>query len=253
MAIDQTPEVTPTFPLTRPQALGHDRFHTGVGSPDRWPGSDRPSSTSLASYAYGQIKDRLIMLDILPGAPINDIELATDLGVGRTPIREALKRLETDHLVVSYPRRGTFATPVDATELGAISDIRQTLEPLAARRAAENATPSLRIEIHELAVALQDLHVHDGDRGAFIAEDMAIHQLIYRATGNAHLHDVLERYDNLATRIWCLVIDRLPEIEAHIRDHSPLLKAIADGEADLAAELALAHVTKFEEAIRTAL
>lgn len=212
--------------------------------------NDRPATTSLADHAYRQIKDRLIMLEIRPGEPINDVALAAELGVGRTPVREAVKRLETDHLVVSFPRRGTFATGVDVTELGAISDIRQLLEPHAARRAAENASPALRAELREAAAGLHGLEVVAGDRTTFINRDMAIHQLIYRATGNPHLEDVLIRYDNLATRIWCLVIDRLPDLAEHVREHSTLLVAIADGDGDMAAALALDHVTRFERAIR---
>jgi DNA-binding GntR family transcriptional regulator len=214
---------------------------------------DSRSTTSLADLAYRQIKNRLIMLDIRPGAPINDVALAAELGVGRTPVREALKRLETDHLVVSFPRRGTFATVVDVTELGAISDIRQLLEPHAARRAAENASPSLRAELRETAARIRNLQVAAGDRTTFIDEDMAIHRLIYRATGNPHLEDVLIRYDNLATRIWCLVIDRLPDLAEHVREHSTLLETIAAGDGDTAASLALEHVTRFERAIRTML
>ena len=211
---------------------------------------DRRATTSLADLAYRQIKDRLIMLDIRPGEPINDVALAAELGVGRTPVREAVKRLETDHLVVSFPRRGTFATVVDVTELGAISDIRQLLEPHAARRAAENASPSLRAELRETAAHIRSLKVVAGDRTTFMNEDMAIHQLIYRATGNPHLEDVLIRYDNLATRIWCLVIDRLPDLAEHVREHSTLLETIAAGDGDTAASLALEHVTRFERAIR---
>ena len=211
---------------------------------------DRRATTSLADLAYRQIKDRLIMLDIRPGEPINDVALAAELGVGRTPVREAVKRLETDHLVVSFPRRGTFATVVDVTELGAISDIRQLLEPHAARRAAENASPSLRAELRETAAHIRSLKVVAGDRTTFINQDMAIHQLIYRATGNPHLEDVLIRYDNLATRIWCLVIDRLPDLAEHVREHSTLLETIAAGDGDTAASLALEHVTRFERAIR---
>jgi DNA-binding GntR family transcriptional regulator len=214
---------------------------------------ERLGTTSLADLAYRRIKDRLIMLDIRPGEPINDVVLAAELGVGRTPVREAVKRLETDHLVVSYPRRGTFASVVDVPELGAISDIRQLLEPHAARRAAENATPALRSEMREIAARIQNLEVVAGDRTSFINEDMAIHKLIYRATGNPHLEDVLIRYDNLATRIWCLVIDKLPDLAEHIRDHSLLLETIAAGEADRAASLALEHVTSFEGAIRRVL
>jgi DNA-binding GntR family transcriptional regulator len=82
---------------------------------------------------------------------------------------------------------------------------------------------------------------------------MAIHKLIYRATGNSHLEDVLVRYDNLATRIWCLVIDKLPDIADHVREHSLLLQTIAAGDGDKAASLALEHVTSFERAVRRVL
>ena len=209
--------------------------------------------TSLANHAYERVKDMLVMLVIRPGEPINDAALAAELGVGRTPMREALKRLETDHLVVTYPRRGTFATVVDVTELGAISDIRQLLEPHAARRAAENATAQMRTEMRATATEVRHLKVVDGDRASFLGEDMAVHRMIYRATGNLHLQDVLVRYDNLATRIWCLVIDKLPDLAEHIRDHAQLLEAVADGDGDTAAELALGHVTGFDQAIRRVL
>lgn len=214
---------------------------------------DVAPATSLATQAYRRVKDKLIMLDIRPGEPINDIALAAELGIGRTPVREALKRLETDHLVVTYARRGTFATVVDVTELGAISDLRQLLEPHAARRAAENATPRLRTELRRTAQEIRNLNLADDDRNAFLREDMAVHHLIYRASANPHLEEVLVRYDNLATRIWCLVIDRLPDLAAHIRDHAQLLEVIADGDGGAAAQLALGHVTDFEQAIRQVL
>src|SRR6185503_4610360 len=102
---------------------------------------------SLADRAYLAIRDQLIMLDIQPGEPIDDDQLAKSLGVGRTPVREALKRLEGDRLVVSYPRRGTFATGMDIADLAHISEIRVQLEPLAARRAAERISAASRHEM----------------------------------------------------------------------------------------------------------
>ena len=81
---------------------------------------------SLAEQAYRFIRDRLVMLDIRPGSPINEEELGTALGMGRTPIREALKRLESERLVVAYPRRGTFATDVNISDLAHISEVRST-------------------------------------------------------------------------------------------------------------------------------
>lgn len=209
-----------------------------------------PGTASLANRAYEAIRQRLILLDIRPGDPINDVALAAELGVGRTPVREALKRLETDHLVISYPRRGTFATAVDVTELGAISDIRRLLEPHAARRAAENASRSMRDRLRAQARHIRGLDVSPDDPETFLTEDMAVHRLIYAATGNPHLEDVLIRYDNLATRIWCLVIERLPDLGQHIREHSALLEAIAEGEAATAETLTAEHLAHFEDAIR---
>src|SRR5689334_8336448 len=112
---------------------------------------------SQAEAAYRQMRDKLIMLDIRPGEPINDGQLAAELGFGRTPVREAIKRLEVDHLVVSYPRRGTFATTVDFTELADVSEIRELLEPLAARRAAKRANTAMREELLDVAKAISEL------------------------------------------------------------------------------------------------
>ena len=116
-----------------------------------------PQGASLAENAYLLLRDRLIMLDIKPGDPINDGQIAGELGIGRTPVREAIKRLESDHLVVSYPRRGTFATGVDITQLADVSEIRELLEPLAARRAARMAGPKVRQELRDIATTIGDL------------------------------------------------------------------------------------------------
>jgi len=206
--------------------------------------------TSLADQAYAAIQDRLIMLDIPPMAPIDDAALSSSLGVGRTPVREALKRLEVDRLVVAYPRRGTFATGVDITDLAHISEIRVQLEPLAARRAAEVAGAATRAELTELAGATGGLDARAGDRTELMRWDLRVHRAIYRAAGNPHLQDTLVRYHNLATRIHCLFLDRLPHVDRHVGEHAGLLRAIAAGEADEAETISRDHVTGFERAIR---
>lgn len=208
---------------------------------------------SLSEHAYRSLRDQLIMLEIRPGDAINDSALAASLGIGRTPVREALKRLESDHLVVSYPRRGTFATRVDFTELGDISEIRQLLEPLAARRAARNATAPMRAKFRDLAANIARSEPGNSDQHDLMRFDIKVHRQIYAVAGNAHLEDVLIRYDNLATRIWCLVLDKIPSVAGHITEHVKLLQAIADGDGELSAGLALEHVTNFEKTIRTAL
>ena len=209
-----------------------------------------PSPLSLADRAYLALRDRLITLQIRPGEPIDDSQIARELEVGRTPVREALKRLENDRLVIAYPRRGTFATSVDITDLAHINEIRLQLEPLAARRAAERATAVQRAELRELIARIEASDERPGDRTDLMRLDLTVHRAIYRAAGNLHLEDVLIRYHNLATRIFCLFLGRLPNVVDHVNEHAPLLTAIVSGDADRAAELAREHVTGFEAGVR---
>ncbi|MDA3625510.1 GntR family transcriptional regulator [Saccharopolyspora oryzae] len=209
-----------------------------------------PAPTSMAERAYAAIQDQLIMLDIPPMAPIDDLALSDALGIGRTPVREALKRLEVDRLVVSYPRRGTFATGVDITDLAYISDIRTHLEPLAARRAAENAPAVMRTKLAELADAIQDDDAMLKSRHELMQWDLRVHRSIYRAAGNPHLEDTLVRYNNLATRIFCVFLERITHFDRHVDEHVGLLRAVADGDSRKAEKIARDHVTGFEKAIR---
>jgi len=120
---------------------------------------------SLAERAYRVVRDRLVMLEIRPGAPINEDQLAQSLGVGRTPVREALKRLQYERLIATYPRRGTFATDVNITDLAHISEVRQELEPLAAAQAARRATATDRATLTALSAQLESAGSPGQDAG----------------------------------------------------------------------------------------
>ncbi|MER6244588.1 GntR family transcriptional regulator [Streptomyces griseorubiginosus] len=207
---------------------------------------------SLAERAYRAIRDRLVMLEIRPGAPINEEQLGQSLGVGRTPVREALKRLQYERLITTYPRRGTFATEVNITDLAHISEVRLELEPLAAAQAARRATAADRANLTALRTELED-----GGLGRDPAElmrlDLRVHRAVYTATHNPYLEDTLVRHDNLATRIWCLFVDRLSGMAGHVEEHGPLIAAIVAGDADRGARLARSHVEGFERAVREAI
>jgi DNA-binding GntR family transcriptional regulator len=205
-----------------------------------------------AHRAYETVRERLVMLDIRPGEPINDDHLAAELGLGRTPVREALKRLERDRLVIAYPRRGTFATAVDMTDLADISEIRKQLEPVAAARAARTASFEAKARLTRLAEGIAGIDDTDDPRDV-LRHDVHVHREIYRASGNPHLETILVGLDAHATRIWCLFLDRLPDVASHVREHIELLEAIVAGDEDAAAALTLSHVTGFEKAIRALL
>lgn len=209
-------------------------------------------SESLSARAYRILLDRLIMLDVQPGEPIMEKQLAEEMGVGRTPLREALKRLESDHLVVTYPRRGTFASQVDVTELAHVSEVRQALEPLAARQAAEAQGGDMREDLLEVLVHLKNLNPNQSQRD-LLAYDLSVHRMIYNVTQNEHLSETLIRLDNIATRIWAALSDRLPSLHGHIIEHTQLIKHIVAGEADEAELVATQHVKNFYNMVREAL
>lgn len=208
---------------------------------------------SLADEAYEQILQMLVTLHIHPGDPIHDDQIMRELGIGRTPVREAIKRLEVDKLVVTFPKRGTFATRVEVSDLAYVSEIRQQLEPMAAARAARVATSATRKELSQTYREIQEFDIAEASTAELLTFDAEVHRKIYRAAGNPYLEDVLVRHSNLATRIWCMVIDKLPGLSTHVQEHLQLLQAIIDGNEELAAQLSAEHVAQFEAAVRTAL
>lgn len=203
---------------------------------------------SMAQVAYLHLRERLVMLDIAPGAPLNEQSLATDLGVGRTPLREAIKRLETEHFVQTFPRRGTFATRVDPTVLAEISEVRRALEPLAARRAARLVDADGRRRLDVLCSDLQDLGAHTSAR-THMAMDVRMHTTVYSLARNAHLESALTHYLFLAMRIWCVALPRLDTVESHIAEHVEIIEHLRSGEEDASARLMLQHMDRFESTI----
>ncbi len=206
----------------------------------------------LADRAYVELRDRLVTLRIAPGAPIDEDLLGRELEMGRTPVREAIKRLALENLVTVFPRRGTFASEINITDLADISDVRTVLEGHAAYRAAERITDAQRHELEELLDELAHSAGSD-DVEALMALDARVHRFIYRCTGNPYLEETLGRYFNLSLRIWHLVIDRLPHLFARVHEHDDLLRAIAAGEAARARAIVAEHIAIFEHEIRAAL
>src|SRR3977135_2905886 len=147
----------------------------------------------LAERAYRELRDRLVTLRIPPGAPIDEDQLGEELEMGRTPVREAIKRLALENLVTVFPRRGTFASEINITDLAHISDVRAQLEGHAAYRAAERITDAQRVELEELLVELSSSAGSD-DVVALMALDANVHRFIYRAAGNPYLEETLGRY-----------------------------------------------------------
>jgi len=193
----------------------------------------------------------IVSLDLRPGAVIDERSLMQQLGIGRTPTREALRRLAQEGLVEVYPRRGMFVTSVEIQDLASLADVRSVLESSAARFAAERATDDDREAVDAL---LDELDRHDElDQRELMALDERIHRQVYRCAHNAFLEATLEQYYVLALRIWYLALDQARELEQAVLDHREILEAIRDGDADRAEQAMRRHVVEFEEAMRRVL
>jgi DNA-binding GntR family transcriptional regulator len=206
----------------------------------------------LADRAYAELRDRIVTLRIAPGAPIDEDLLGAELGIGRTPVREAIKRLALENLVTVFPRRGTFASEINITDLADISDVRVQLEGHAAYRAAQRITAAQREDLAALAAELAGSQGSD-DIEALMALDARVHRFVHHCAHNSYLEETLGRYFNLSLRIWYLVLDRLPHLFTRVHEHEDLLRAIADGEADRAQAIVAEHIEIFEREIRSAL
>jgi DNA-binding GntR family transcriptional regulator len=203
---------------------------------------------SLADRAYHEIRDRIVSLELAPGALIDERGLVEDLGMSRTPVREALMRLAQERLVEVYPRRGMFVTGVDVRELARLSEVRAVLEPEAARLAAERATEADREEIARL---LEEIDGH-GETG-LMGLDERIHRAVYRAAHNELLAQTLEQYYVLALRMWSMAGDRAEDLVDAVEAHAALLEAILDEDGHRAADAMRGHVVNFEQAMHRVL
>jgi DNA-binding GntR family transcriptional regulator len=206
--------------------------------------------TLLADRAYEELRDRLVRLQIKPGEPIDEDDLGTELEMGRTPVREAIKRLALERLVTIYPRRGTFASDINITDLAQISDLRAVVESHAARRAAERLTAARREELLQLDA---ELEAAPSDQAALMELDARVHRFVYRCADNPYLAATCSSCFNLSMRIWHLAVDRLPALSDRVQEHRILLAAIADGDGERAAAILGEHVQAFERSVRAVL
>jgi DNA-binding GntR family transcriptional regulator len=203
-------------------------------------------ASSLADRAYVAIRDLIVSLRLPPGDLIDERRLVESLGIGRTPVREALRRLAQEQLVEVFPRRGMFVTGVDVRDLSRISEVRAVLEPEAARLAAERATDEERDDLAALGDEIR--------RGVdLMGLDERIHRAIYASAHNDLLEKTLGEYYVLALRIWMIALDRAQDLEEAVEAHRDLIEAIVVGDADRAAKIMRAHVENFAEGMRKVL
>ncbi len=212
----------------------------------------RVNGDSHSEAAYRILKEKIVTLELPPASLLNEANLMAELGLGRTPIREALLRLAFENLVVILPRRGTIVADLNISDLQKIFEMRLQLEIYAVQLAAERATPAQLAEM-ELLFAHANEIIQQGDPHQLMQLDHQAHQLLAKAAHNEFLEETLERLYNHGLRLWYLLLHKVSRLPEAIEEHREIIAALKAGQGERAAEIMRAHITNFQAQLMSAL
>ena len=202
---------------------------------------------SLSNNAYAEIKRLIVTLALPPDSVVDEIALAEQLGVSRTPVREAIQRLAREQFVRIVARRGVFVTSIDVTELATLFETRQVIEPYAARLAAQRGAARTW---DELATVLTPARTRP-TAVETLALDRRCHELMWSAASNRFLTDTLDMLYAQSERVWYLYLRDSFEMHDVLAEHADILHALRNGDADSCEKLMADHVRMFHDEIRS--
>lgn len=200
------------------------------------------TSPNYKDHAYATIKERLINCIYEPGSFLNEAQLAADLGCSRTPVREAISRLEYDNLVTVVPKKGIYVSDISLTDVQQIFQARLEIEPVAMKMAAPNLPRAELLTFREkFANTLSDI------RKAYRL-DTAMHLFIIEYCGNRYLIDMMHKLFEDNTR----VIISSKQNQNHIHDarleHLEIVEALLSQDTERAVSLMKAHIESCRKA-----
>jgi DNA-binding GntR family transcriptional regulator len=212
---------------------------------------EAPARELVAERAYVALRDRIVTLRLAPGTALREDELMREMEIGRTPLREAVKRLQLEDLVAVQPRRGTFVTEVEASDIVNISEVRVELEAYAAELAAARMDDAASEAAGVLLSEIEEV-TRPHEQEWLMRFDERIHRFTWETAGNRFLVDTLERYFTHSLRIWYLVLDRVPGLGHTVHDQMHLLEALLDRDGTRARRVMSDHILEFQREVLSA-
>ena len=209
------------------------------------------ASELVAERAYVELRDRIVTLRLAPGTVLREDDLMREMEIGRTPLREAVKRLALENLVAVQPRRGTFVSAVEAADIANISEVRAELEGFAAELAARRMDGAVTAAAEQLLEEIDEV-TEPHEQEWLMRFDERIHRFTWEAAGNPYLTETLERYFTHSLRIWYLVLDRVPRLGHTVHDQVHLLEALLERDGGRARDVMREHVLAFQREILAA-
>ena len=193
------------------------------------------AAPSLTDRAYAEIEELVITLKLAPGSAVSEAELSSRLGIGRTPIREALHRLAREKLVAILPRRGVIVSAIDITQQLLLLELRREVERLIARSAARRASTDERAEFIELAERFGQASKANDDV-AFMRVDRSFNVLCSRASHNDFAENAMSLIHSLSRRFWYAHHRVAAVMPLTATLHANIARSIASGDEERAAK-----------------
>jgi DNA-binding GntR family transcriptional regulator len=215
------------------------------------PTTIRPAGAdTLTEQAYQKLEEMIVTLQLAPGAVLSEQALAAELGIGRTPVREALQRLAREGLIVILPRKGILVADTDPRKQLLVIEVRRELERLLARTSAERATSAERTRFREIADSMATAGRANDDI-TFMRLDRELNALLTETARNEYAARAMCFLNGHSRRFWYLHYKRVADLPLCARLHAQQARAIAGGSAAramAATDKLLDYVEKFTRA-----
>lgn len=209
---------------------------------------DAHSHRPLREIVYEELKMQILTGKITPGMRMMEVELAESMGVSRTPIREAIKKLEQEGLVTIEPRKGAYASQISVKDMVDILEVRQDMEGLAAHMAAYRMTPKQMKELESISIGYNKA-VEEGNMADMIKYDTDFHNLIVESCNNGILTMMINQLQELLLRFRYVYYDNIKRAEKMPSEHSMIMEAIKDGRSDAARASAEMHIERIKDMV----
>lgn len=200
----------------------------------------------LREIVYDQLKMQILTGHITPGTRMMEVDLADNMGVSRTPVREAIRKLEKEGLVVIEPRRGAYVSDISVKDMVDTLVVREDMEGLAAFLAAQSISGEEIAELEEITAGYSDA-IANGVMEDIIRYDEAFHRRIVELSGNRTLMQLFETVQELALRFRYLYYDDFSRYENMPVEHRNIIDAIKSGDSAKARQVSDNHVKKLKE------
>jgi len=198
-------------------------------------------SSSLRSKVFTQIQSDILDGKYSPGDSLVETKLSEELGVSRTPVREAMRQLELEGLVQSIPNKGTLVKGVSPQDIKDIYTIRMRIEGLAARWAAEKITEEELLELQE-ALELEEFYTVKNDSGHLLRFDSKFHDIIFNASKSPPLRNMLQNFHLYIQHARTISMESPNRAQKMLDEHRAILRAIENKDADSAERLTTEHI-----------